>query len=497
MANKEKCPICNKKVSHFMYKIQCIFCLNIFHKNCTLLNDAEFKELSKTQQNIWSCRICNEDLFVFNQIEDNDIFHRCLLELNLDNTVPAVVHYQDLIFQPFELNEDKDDIPLSDLDPDLAFYNTYHHILYNNCDYFDENSFNKAVVNNFNQRNTFSFFHLNIRSMPANLTNMLCYMANLDLEFDIIGITENWLTKDNKDLYFIDNYDHISNIRTDRAGGGVSLFIASHIKYKQLTEFCIINDHLECIFIEAEIKSSFNIIGIVYRPPNSDMNAFTSLFNDILEKLKISNRKSWIMGDFNIDLMKNTSHRPTNDFLNMLFSNSLMPLINKPTRITTHSATLIDNIFSNSHDTEGKILQGNLTTSISDHFAQFHIIEIPEKSNSDDEYMLIRSKTQNNVEKFCNFIQNFDWSSVENFPNCNEAYQYFSDTLKRFYNKSFPVRKIKKKYRNRLPWLTDGLRKSIKHKNKLYRKYLKFQTSYNRKLYSVYNNKLKSILKKN
>ena len=132
MANKEHCPICNKKVSHFMYKIQCTFCLNTFHKNCTLLTETEFKDFSERQPNLWSCRICNEDLFVFNHIDDNDIFHRCLQELNLDNAMLASVYNQDLILQPFELNEDNDDIPLSDLDPDLAFYNNTHHILYNN-----------------------------------------------------------------------------------------------------------------------------------------------------------------------------------------------------------------------------------------------------------------------------------------------------------------------------------------------------------------------------
>lgn len=66
----------------------------------------------------------------------------------------------------------------------------------------------------------------------------------------------------------------------------------------------------------------------------------------MLEKLKVGNRHCWIMGDFNIDLMKNNTHKPTTDFIKMMFSNGLIPLINKPTRITTHSATLIDNILA-------------------------------------------------------------------------------------------------------------------------------------------------------
>ena len=49
-----------------------------------------------------------------------------------------------------------------------------------------------------------------------------------------------------------------------------------------------------------------------------------------------------------------------------------MPLILQPTRITSHSNTLIDNIFSNAIDPG--VTSGNLTATISDHLPQFSII---------------------------------------------------------------------------------------------------------------------------
>ena len=114
--------------------------------------------------------------------------------MNLDNTSLSIVHERNLVLEPFDLNEDNDNIPLSDLDPDLAFYNNVQHILYNNSDYFDECSFNKSVANIFTNKHTFALFHLNMRSLPAHLSDMMCYMSNLQINFDIIGITENWLT---------------------------------------------------------------------------------------------------------------------------------------------------------------------------------------------------------------------------------------------------------------------------------------------------------------
>ena len=49
-----------------------------------------------------------------------------------------------------------------------------------------------------------------------------------------------------------------------------------------------------------------------------------------------------------------------------------MPLILQPTRITSQSNTLIDNIFSNVFDPD--TASGNLSATISDHLPQFAII---------------------------------------------------------------------------------------------------------------------------
>ena len=67
--------------------------------------------------------------------------------------------------------------------------------------------------------------------------------------------------------------------------------------------------------------------------------------------------------------MNYNEHNRTNEFLDSLASNSFIPLILQPTRITSHSNTLIDNIISNVIDPD--IISGNLTTTISDHLPQF------------------------------------------------------------------------------------------------------------------------------
>jgi len=53
------------------------------------------------------------------------------------------------------------------------------------------------------------------------------------------------------------------------------------------------------------------------------------------------------MGDFNVDLLKYNSRDKTNNCVDNLFTQGLLPLVTKPTRVTSTSATLIDHIYTN------------------------------------------------------------------------------------------------------------------------------------------------------
>ena len=79
------------------------------------------------------------------------------------------------------------------------------------------------------------------------------------------------------------------------------------------------------------------------------------------------------MGDFNVNLLNCESHPESNDFLLMLNSYFLLPCISQPTRITERSATLIDNMFSNTYAMNA--ISSNLASKISDHLPQFLIVD--------------------------------------------------------------------------------------------------------------------------
>ena len=75
------------------------------------------------------------------------------------------------------------------------------------------------------------------------------------------------------------------------------------------------------------------------------------------------------MGDFDINLLNYESHTQTEQFINSMSSYFFCPQILQPSRITDHSATLIDNIFFNSLNYN--TISGNILSDLSDHLPNF------------------------------------------------------------------------------------------------------------------------------
>ena len=46
----------------------------------------------------------------------------------------------------------------------------------------------------------------------------------------------------------------------------------------------------------------------------------------------------------NINFLKFNEHNQTEEFLDMLYANNILPIITTPIRLTDHTATLIDHI---------------------------------------------------------------------------------------------------------------------------------------------------------
>ena len=78
-----------------------------------------------------------------------------------------------------------------------------------------------------------------------------------------------------------------------------------------------------------------------------------------------------------------------------------------------------------------------------------------------------------NKQAFLESIAETDWSEIYSVTSTETAFNAFHDELMKLLDKCFPKISAKKKYHFRKPWLSEALRTSIKHKNKLYHRYRK------------------------
>ena len=227
------------------------------------------------------------------------------------------------------------------------------------------------------------------------------------------------------------------------------------------------------------------------------MKNFLGYFEFIINESYLRNKSFYVMGDYNIDILDTHKSAHTDTFLNLILSSGLYPLIDKPTRVTRDSATLIDNIMTNVLD--NKINYGIFVNDISDHFPIFSVTYFPSFKNSSDneESYTFREINSINIENFCNALQISNWSSVYSQSDADKAYELFLHLFCEKYNEYFPkvVKSFTRRKGIRKPWVTPNLLKLIKKKNKLFKKFKKNPTDRNENRYKKCRNDLNSQLR--
>ena len=383
---------------------------------------------------------------------------------------------------------------LNDIDPDLCYYNQLIGNL--NSEYYSEHTF--QLLSSNTTPSAFSIIHSNVRSFFANGSELCNLMNVCNHHFSLICLTETWLNSFNYDYAVIPNYNHICRFRSDKSGGGVSIYVDKRLDFVERNDLSSMTSTLEAVFMEIDksaVKADRNIVvGCIYRPPKSSITEFNDSLRDILRQLSKEDKYIYLTGDFNINLLNSSNHTPTAEFLELLFSFSFFPTINKPTRITSTSATIIDNIFMNNLHSQS-ITAGILASDVSDHCPVFCISPFSILTHETDKYITKRIFNECNKARFVEILNECDWSECLNQTQCQPAFSLFYNQYTTYFNQCFPPTKIKIGYRNRKPWLTETLKKSITYKNKLYRKYIKSKSPADKETYHNYKRCLRTLLR--
>lgn len=205
-------------------------------------------------------------------------------------------------------------------------------------------------------------FYANVRSIrkKGKFDELLCVIRSFTNILDIVVLTETWLKSENDArLYHIPNYTHYYDYRTDRRGGGVSVYVHNDIKHSLKEKHYIAGNNYLWLHID---KLSIDI-GVVYKPERDKLKEFLATYEQQLERTK----RAIVLGDFNVDLLSQESS--TMKYRTML-EESGFKIINKIneqhcTRETATTKTLIDHICTNLH--EDNFHLAVIESSMSDH----------------------------------------------------------------------------------------------------------------------------------
>ena len=122
--------------------------------------------------------------------------------------------------------------------------------------------------------------------------------------------------------------------RTEASAGGTLPYFGNQLSCKCCNDLNIYKkNELESTFIEIVNP---NIVRVIYRHPSMDHPDFNcNYLNKLWENISKEQKSIFLLGDLNVNLLNYNEHNQKNEFLDSLASNSFIPLILQPTRISS------------------------------------------------------------------------------------------------------------------------------------------------------------------
>ena len=128
------------------------------------------------------------------------------------------------------------------------------------------------------------------------------------------------------------------------AGGGAALYVRSRFAASKLEQLSLNLDDVENVFVKFYVRGKYYIVGNIYRPPRRNLCNFLGRLVTLLGSISFSypNSRIYLMGDFNINLMKIEDNAKCFEYFSIRTSFGYSPSILKSTGAMGCSATIID-----------------------------------------------------------------------------------------------------------------------------------------------------------
>lgn len=306
------------------------------------------------------------------------------------------------------------------------------------------------------------FGHLNIRSILTGFEQFREFIISEN--FDFFAVTETWLNAGiNNEICAIPSYNFIRLDREGR-GGGLGIYVKVGIKFKIILKQS--ETTLEQLWLQTAILGTRYAIGVLYRPPKSNvLDAFDALENSL--SMVLPNCDTILMtGDLNINLLGD--NQSVSHFYNFIESFNLSQIIKEPTRYTNTTQTLIDIIITSDNEciNEGRVI--NLH-DVSDHCALACNIN---KLKSVNYFKSVTFRDFKNFDENIFFRQfhGVNWDNIYEMHDVNCMVQFLNENLIEVFDVTAPIRTVRVT-KPPAPWLTFNVKEMMKLRDKAFKKF--------------------------
>lgn len=314
--------------------------------------------------------------------------------------------------------------------------------------------------------NSFRILYFNARSLRNKMLDLEFIINKMKKVIQIVVITETWMNEDDVSLFSLKDYKGFFSCRSSRGGGSAILVHNSISQCKETVKFC---DNINS-FIGVSIElyqQKFNILNI-YRPPDKStlkVKEFLTKFDEMLIDCK--NTKSFVFGDFNMDILNKTEEN-IQKYIETVSVNNFH-ICDKTTVTRNISNTCLDHVLTN--DVNQKITINHIPYDLFDH--NIIVTELESITTHPTHKKNISYNKINTVKLSALLQEKIELTSE--YEDVNNMYNSLHATITNCVKLSTDRIHYRKKKCYDKPWIDDELETTLTTKDYWYSKLVKLK----------------------
>ncbi|CAG4962825.1 unnamed protein product [Colias eurytheme] len=319
----------------------------------------------------------------------------------------------------------------------------------------------------------------NIRSISKNLPQFEIFLEQINLDIDIIILTECWL-KQLPSIPSLSGYNSYATKYCPSQNDGVVVYLRTTLTGAAVTESTLHDANS----LVVKLNNGTAIIAIYRSPATRLIDKFLESLNNLLSSLT-SFGTIVVIGDININIAQTSADPRMEDYLNTMAIHGLLPAH----RFSTRGNSSLDHVLLKSHLPCNTVV---INSSVTDHAA---VLLWMEKLKINKTKAITVTKI--NYDNVSDQIKSENFNDILQLTDVNLASEALIRYLQNVIQSNVIYKVITRNFVPRKPWITPGLLRCIRTRDRMHLKLKKQPGNQSLQIiYCRYRNFCGNILKK-